>query len=270
MKHLPHMAFPKKYWFWASVPPTSLPCPRTTAPTQENKRRAPSPVAPEFASRRAASAGPRFAPPRPSRRRSARPSAPPLLRRGPAPHPRPRTVAVGRRSFELQDCLARPSARPPALPPVAVRCAAPRPSVAAVAPSRHPLPGPRARGRVPVSTTAHGPRAGAGRAAAGGRVVTPALEASHHCAPREKGCAHWSGRALCGRVTRRGCGGDVRWGAARMSSKSGGGGGGGLGPKSSCTKSGPIRFPYCKFRLFPRWSLWSGGGGGSSYGCQPF
>ena len=42
-----------------------------------------------------------------------------------------------------------------------------------------------------------------------------------------------------------------------------GGGRRGLGPKSLCTKSGPRHdFPNGKFRFFPRWSLWSGGGGG--------
>ena len=29
-----------------------------------------------------------------------------------------------------------------------------------------------------------------------------------------------------------------------------------------CIKTGPIRCPNGKFRCFPRWSLWSGGGGG--------
>ena len=39
------------------------------------------------------------------------------------------------------------------------------------------------------------------------------------------------------------------------------GGEGGLGPKSLCTKMGGPDFPDCKVRFFPRWSLWSRGGG---------
>ena len=38
--------------------------------------------------------------------------------------------------------------------------------------------------------------------------------------------------------------------------------GGGLGPKSLYTKNGPTDFSNGKFRFFPRWSLWSGKGGG--------
>ena len=39
----------------------------------------------------------------------------------------------------------------------------------------------------------------------------------------------------------------------------GGGGGGALEPKKLCAQQG---FPNGKFRFFPQWSLWSGGGGG--------
>ena len=42
----------------------------------------------------------------------------------------------------------------------------------------------------------------------------------------------------------------------------GGRGGGGLGPKSVGTKMARLDFPNDTFCFFPRWSLWSGGGGG--------
>ena len=43
----------------------------------------------------------------------------------------------------------------------------------------------------------------------------------------------------------------------------GGRGGGCLGPKNFCVpKMARPDFPFCKFLLFPRWSLWSGEAGG--------
>ena len=48
-----------------------------------------------------------------------------------------------------------------------------------------------------------------------------------------------------------------------------GGGGGGLGPKICVPKMARQRLPNGKFRFFPRWSLWSGEGGGTR-GVRPF
>ena len=48
---------------------------------------------------------------------------------------------------------------------------------------------------------------------------------------------------------------------------------GGVGvwdPKFCVPQMARQDFPNGKFRCFPRWSLWSWGGAGSSYGCQPF
>ena len=47
-------------------------------------------------------------------------------------------------------------------------------------------------------------------------------------------------------------------------------GGGVWDPKVCAPTMARSDFPNGKFHVFPRWSLWSGGGGGGSYGCRPF
>ena len=60
-----------------------------------------------------------------------------------------------------------------------------------------------------------------------------------------------------------GGGGGLLGALARASFEQGGGGGEGvLDPKLDVPIMASPDFPYCKFRFFPLWSLWSGEGGG--------
>ena len=63
----------------------------------------------------------------------------------------------------------------------------------------------------------------------------------------------------------------VGWGGGRASFEQGGGGGeeGVLDRKLGVPKMARPDFPYCKFRFFPLWSLWSGEGGRGFWGRGP-
>ena len=89
------------------------------------------------------------------------------------------------------------------------------------------------------------------------KASTTSLRVGGTAAPRKQGPA-----AHCN----SGGGGPCEPLSGLLLSRGGGGGEGVLDPKLGVPKMARPDFPYCKFRFFPRWSLWSGEGGRGVWG----
>ena len=100
----------------------------------------------------------------------------------------------------------------------------------------------------------------------------PVMPAENYIGPARKGPpvqSQETGTGFCTLTTlRRSAHAKSRQGSDVLEAELGGEGD--LGPKTLCTKNGPIKFAYGKFRVFPGCFRWSAALPPSSCGAQPF